>query len=99
MVSLSFLIFLPKKVLLATGVILVAGHNLLDGIVTEGQSLQSIIWYLLHQEQFLVINPNQLVLLKYPVIPWIGIMVLGYLFGTFYQRDYAVNKRKSGFYT
>jgi uncharacterized membrane protein len=94
MVSLSFLIFLPKKVLLATGVILVAGHNLLDGIVTEGQSLQSIIWYLLHQEQFLVINPNQLVLLKYPVIPWIGIMVLGYLFGTFYQRDYAVNKRK-----
>ncbi len=94
MVCLSFLIFLPKKVLLATGVILVAGHNLLDGIVTEGQSLQSIIWYLLHQEQFLVINPNQLVLLKYPVIPWIGIMVLGYLFGTFYQRDYAVNKRK-----
>ncbi len=61
MVCLSFLIFLPKKVLLATGVILVAGHNLLDGIVTEGQSLQSIIWYLLHQEQFLVVNPNQLV--------------------------------------
>ena len=94
MVSLSFLIFLPKKVLLATGVILVAGHNLLDGIVTEGQSLQSIIWYLLHQEQFLVINPNQLVLLKYPVIPWIGIMVLGYLFGTFYQRECG-NRNKS----
>jgi uncharacterized membrane protein len=61
MVCLSFLIYLPKKVLLVIGVILIAGHNLLDGIVTEGQSLQSIIWYVLHQEQFLVINPNQLI--------------------------------------
>jgi uncharacterized membrane protein len=94
MVCLSFLIYLPKKVLLVIGIILIAGHNLLDGIVTEGQSLQSIIWYVLHQEQFLVINPNQLIVLKYPVIPWIGIMVLGYLFGTFYQKDYALATRK-----
>jgi uncharacterized membrane protein len=94
MVCLSFLIYLPKKVLLFLGIILIAGHNLLDSIVTEGQSLQSIIWYVLHQEQFLVINPNQLIVLKYPVIPWIGIMVLGYLFGTFYQKDYAVTIRK-----
>ena len=94
MVCLSFLIYLPKKVLLVIGIILIAGHNLLDGIVTEGQSLQSIIWYILHQEQLLVINPNQLIILKYPVIPWIGIMVLGYLFGTFYQKDYALAIRK-----
>jgi uncharacterized membrane protein len=94
MVCLSFLIYLPKKVLLFLGIILIAGHNLLDSIVTEGQSLQSIIWYVLHQEQFLIINPNKLILLKYPVIPWIGIMVLGYLFGTFYQKDYAVTIRK-----
>jgi uncharacterized membrane protein len=94
MVCLSFLIYLPKKVLLFLGIILIAGHNLLDSIVTEGQSLQSIIWYVLHQEQFLVINLNQSIALYYPVIPWIGIMVLGYLFGTFYQKEYAVTIRK-----
>ena len=94
MVCLSFLIYLPKKVLLFLGIFLIAGHNLLDSIVTEGQSLQSIIWYVLHQEQLLVINPNQLIVLKYPVIPWIGIMVLGYLFGTFYQKDYVATIRK-----
>lgn len=94
MVCLSLLIFLPKKILLIIGLILIAGHNLLDSIVTEGQSMQNIIWYVLHQEQFLAFSPNKLIIIKYPVIPWIGIMVLGYLLGTFYQKGYAKTKRK-----
>ena len=94
MVCLSLLIFLQKKILLIIGLILIAGHNLLDSIVTEGQSMQNIIWYVLHQEQFLAFSPNKLIIIKYPVIPWIGIMVLGYLLGTFYQKGYAKTKRK-----
>ena len=94
MVCLSLLIFLPKKILLIIGLILIAGHNLLDSIVTEGQSMQNIIWYVLHQEQFLAFSPNKLIIIKYPVIPWIGTMVLGYLLGTFYQKGYAKTKRK-----
>jgi uncharacterized membrane protein len=94
MVCLSFLIYLPKKALLILGIILIAGHNVLDGVVMEGQGFQDIIWYLLHQEQFLVINPNLIIILKYPLIPWIGLMVLGYLFGTFYQKDYKTTIRR-----
>jgi len=94
MVCLSFLIYMPKKVLLVLGIILIAGHNALDGIVMEGQSLQDIIWYLIHQQQILVLNPNHLIIIQYPLIPWIGLMVLGYLFGTFYQKDYDVTIRR-----
>lgn len=94
MVCLSFLIYLPKKIILIVGIILIAGHNTLDGILMEGQSFQSIVWYLLHQEQVLVINPNYAILLAYPLIPWIGLMALGYLFGTFYQKDYDAAIRK-----
>jgi len=94
MVCLSFLIFLPKKLLIIIGLIMIAGHNLLDGIMTEGTSSQSIIWYVLHQEQFLTLSPNKLIIIKYPVIPWIGTIVLGYLLGTFYQKDYSKTKRK-----
>lgn len=51
MICLSFLIFLLKKVLLAIGTLLIVGHNLLDGIVTKGESFQSILWYFLKQKK------------------------------------------------
>lgn len=94
MVCLSFIIHLPKKVILILGIILVAGHNLLDGIIAEGTSFSSIIWYLLHQDKFLVLSNNSLVVFHYPAIPWIGLIALGYLFGTWYQKGYDTTIRK-----
>lgn len=94
MICLSFLIYLPKKVILILGIILIAGHNALDSIVMQGQSFQSIVWYFLHQNNALVKGSDCLVIIQYPLIPWIGLMALGYLFGTFYQKDYDVSIRK-----
>lgn len=94
MICLSFLIYLPKKVILILGIILIAGHNALDSIVMQGQSFQSIVWYFLHQNNALVKGTDCLVIIQYPLIPWIGLMALGYLFGTFYQKDYDVALRK-----
>ncbi len=95
MVCLSFLIYLPKKIILVLGILLIAGHNLLDGIVMEGQGFQSIVWYALHQQTFLVPNPDHLVIIHYPVIPWIGLMALGYLFGQLYSSDFKVEIRRN----
>jgi uncharacterized membrane protein len=94
MICLSLLIYLPKKVILIIGILLVAGHNALDGIVMQGQDVSSIIWYFLHQENALVYGSNHMILLHYPLIPWIGLMALGFLFGTFYQKDFDASIRK-----
>lgn len=94
MICLSFLIYFPKKVILLVGIILIAGHNALDNIVMQGQSFKSIIWYFLHQDNALVYGSNHMVILHYPLIPWIGLMALGYLFGSFYQKDFDVSLRK-----
>lgn len=94
MICLSFLIYLPKKIILVIGIVLVAGHNLLDGIVMEGTDFQSIIWYILHQDKFLALGPSNMVVFHYPLIPWVGLMALGYLFGTFYQKDYNITRRR-----
>ena len=94
MVCLSFLIYLPKKVILIIGIILVAGHNLLDSILMEGISFKSIVWYILHQQKFLVLGPNNAFLFQYPVIPWIGLMALGYNFGTLYRKEFDAKVRK-----
>jgi uncharacterized membrane protein len=93
MICLSFLIFLPKKVILILGILLIAGHNALDGILMQGQGIQSIIWYFLHQKHRLIYDSST-ILIGYPVIPWIGLMALGYLFGRFYQKDFNTPLRK-----
>lgn len=94
MVMLSLLIYLPKKLLLFIGVILVTGHNLLDSIILQGTSFKSIVWFLLHQQNFIAINSDTMVAFAYPVIPWIGIMILGYCFGKLYTKDFDVKIRK-----
>lgn len=95
MVMLSFLIYLPKKVILGIGLLLVFGHNALDGIIMEGMSFQSIIWYFLHQQQMLVYGSDFIFLIQYPLIPWIGLMALGYCFGQLYSKDFDASIRKN----
>lgn len=94
MIALSFLIYLPRKGLLILGLVIVAGHNLLDSIVMEGTSLGSILWYILHQRVRLQLSPSYLLSIAYPVLPWIGLMVLGYCFGTLYKRGFDARLRK-----
>ncbi len=94
MILLSFLIYLPKKLLLLIGVILIACHNLLDGIVLQGKSFTSILWYILHQFQFVSFENGRMIAFVYPIIPWVGLISLGYCFGTFYNKDFDATLRK-----
>ncbi|RKE90853.1 DUF1624 domain-containing protein [Ichthyenterobacterium magnum] len=94
MIALSFLIFLSRKVILIIGFIIVTGHNLLDGIVMQGNSFRSIAWYILHQSNIITINSTSDIGIFYPILPWIGLMVLGYSLGYFYQKDYSPVLRK-----
>ena len=93
MVLLSFVIFLPIRVLLIIGIILIAGHNLLDGIVMQGTSAKSIVWYILHQQQFIQIG-DRLIAFMYPIMPWFGLICLGFCFGTFYKKGFDETVRK-----
>lgn len=93
MILLSLVIYIPIKGLLALGIILVAGHNLLDSIVLQGSSFKSIIWYILHQRQFISIG-GRMFSFAYPIIPWFGLITLGYCFGTLYKKGVDFKKRK-----
>lgn len=93
MILLSFAIHLPFKALLFFGFLIIAGHNLLDGIVFQGSSFKSIIWYILHQSQFIIIGDTMFAF-AYPIIPWFGLISLGYCFGAFYTNSYNPKLRK-----
>ena len=91
MIFLSFLIYLPIKIILALSLIVVFGHNLLDGITVQGDSFTSILWYMFHQWQFPSVGH---VAFYYPVMPWIAVMSLGYCFGSLYHKGFDQLKRK-----
>jgi len=94
MIVLGILIYLPQKAILVLALLLIAGHNLLDGITMEGKSFSSIIWYILHQHSFIKFSENFVMIFDYPLLPWIGVMALGYCFGGLYTKDFNVNMRK-----
>ena len=93
MVFLSGLIYLPKKVLIGLGLLLVFGHNILDGIVMEGTGISAILWYVFHQSTFVQIGDTWISFL-YPILPWIGVISLGYVFGALYTKEFDPGLRK-----
>ncbi|MFT3681959.1 MAG: heparan-alpha-glucosaminide N-acetyltransferase domain-containing protein [Ferruginibacter sp.] len=94
MIALAALIHLPQKLILVTGILLVAGHNLLDGVMVQGNTAPAFGWALLHSPGIFSFGGENL-FVAYPVIPWIGVMTLGYCFGTFYTPGYDAEKRKN----
>ena len=93
MVCLSAFVYLSKRFIFIIGMILVAGHNLLDSVSMDGTTATNLIWYALHQEKVIVFD-SQVVSLHYPLIPWIGLMALGYIFGMLYREGFKAAKRK-----
>jgi len=96
MMFLAGLIYLPKKLLLALGLLIVIGHNSLDSITMQGNNPLSVLWYFVHQQNFVSLNNGEsLMFIAYPFLPWLGIMICGYCFGYFYQRDFDTATRKN----
>ena len=92
MIVLSALVFLPVRVIAILGFVFIVGHNLLDPIKAFGALPKDILWYILHQDHTLLGRTT--IGFHYPVLPWIGLMALGYALGTFYTPSFDEGKRK-----
>ena len=68
------------------GAVIVALHNTLDGIHPQG-IVAADLWRLVHQAGPLeTTSHQQFALLLYPFLPWSGLMMLGFGFGTLLHR-------------
>lgn len=92
MIILAGLVFLPLPVVFVVGLVLVFGHNLLDPIRVHGIGFADYLWYILHQPQ-LVTSYGRLISIFYPVLPWAGLMALGYAFGSLFKADIPPTRR------
>ncbi|MEC5145040.1 heparan-alpha-glucosaminide N-acetyltransferase domain-containing protein [Chitinophaga sp. 212800010-3] len=87
MIIMAALVRLPVKWIAAIGLLLILGHNALDGIKAERFGSLRAVWMILHVPGVLTIFGKTTVVFAYPIIPWIGVMAVGYSFGPVFQME------------
>jgi uncharacterized membrane protein len=93
MVILAGLVYLPRWLIATFGIVMIAGHNLLDGIHAEDFGSTSWIWHLVHESGILQLSPSVKLLVLYPLVPWPGVMALGYALGPVFKSEPHVRRR------
>jgi uncharacterized membrane protein len=92
MLALSLLVYLPSWAILLVGITLVIGHNLLDTISAASLGNWSNLWILLHEKGIMSFADYQIRVI-YPILPWIGVMALGYTTGTLFLLPETTRRR------
>ena len=94
MIVLAALVRLPLRWIAAFGIVMIAGHNLLDPIQVDPHTPLGWAWALLHVQGALFTRDGQpFLLVLYPLVPWIGVMAAGYAFGALVRRPEAERRR------
>ncbi len=85
MVALAGLVFLSYRAIAVVGLALVLGHNLLDPLTPTDFGSLGWMWRILHEGSmgdFVFVPVGSVsIMVIYPILPWIGVMALGYAFG------------------
>jgi uncharacterized membrane protein len=94
MVLMAALIYLPVSALMILGLLIIGCHNLLDAFNSPKMPDTPVWWALLHQQYFTQYAPGRSFMVLYPLLPWPGIMILGYCLGSLYINGYDAAKRR-----
>ena len=90
MVALSGLQWLGRRACFVLGIAIVAGHNLLDPIwpASKLTDQQWPLWVALHSQMAIPVGPF-LFRFAYPLLPWIGVMALGFGISEIFEQPKA----------
>jgi uncharacterized membrane protein len=97
MVTLAALVHLPLWLIATFGFANVFLHNLLDKVVVDNPGLTKVLWTILHKEGSIDLSANTHFYVAYPLIPWIGVIALGYVFGQVFSQS-ATDRYKTLLY-
>ncbi|NVJ99606.1 MAG: DUF1624 domain-containing protein [Alphaproteobacteria bacterium] len=86
MLVMAALVWLPFWAIVGFGVLVVFGHNLLDyGLLPpKDWTSASPFWTIIHNQGY-TLDFGVPTLMLYPILPWIGVMPLGYGLAYLYQ--------------
>ncbi|MBC7893676.1 MAG: DUF1624 domain-containing protein [Sphingobacteriaceae bacterium] len=84
LVVLSFVLKMPVRVVGLLGLVIVFGHNLLQGVAFDGP--MGFLWAVLFRPGVFPVTPGFTFAVLYPLVPWLGILLAGYAAGPIFER-------------
>jgi uncharacterized membrane protein len=99
MVLLGLLVWLPLPVIGVIGAIIFFGHNIpgLERASAVNDTLAGKLLLSGHQRDYWQLDANHKLNIAYALLPWTGVMLLGYVFGSLYQKSFNAIKRRKIF--
>lgn len=94
MIALAALVHLPRRALIAVGLVIVLGHNLLDPITIPKGAPGHALWAILHDRGFIDLPWGGQARTSYPILPWIGVAALGYAIGPWFKLEADARRRR-----
>ena len=88
MIALAPLVYLPAGVVGALGAVMIAAHNLLDGIPRSANPVVGALQAILHGPGMVLATDRHVVFAAYPLIPWIGVTAVGFGLGALYRNPH-----------
>ncbi len=92
MIGLAACVRLPARVVGGLGLGIVLGHNLLDGIQASQLGAWGPLWHVLHQPGLIMVGGVPAIA-GYPLLPWFGVMAVGFWAAEVYEWDAASRTR------
>lgn len=92
MVALAALLHLPRAAQFCVGLAIVCLHNLLDPIRLTADQPGYVAWAILHQRSLIEFG-GAAIKTTYPVLPWIGVILLGYACGPWFAKGSDPQRR------
>jgi uncharacterized membrane protein len=84
MLALAALVHLPRGWIAGIGAAIVIGHNLLDPVAVAPGQPGHALWAILHDRGYIDLWSGMRARTSYPVLPWIGVIALGYAIGPWF---------------
>lgn len=95
MILLGLIIWLPIELIAVLGALIFFGHNIFDHFHLSGVASQLLLTASgFGSANIIPLDGTHLVLDAYAVLPWTGVMLLGYVFGQMYQSHFDPAKRQ-----
>ncbi len=94
MVALSVLTRFPLWVVAAVGGAQVLLHNAFDGVRAASFGSMGWLWRVLHDPGPLFPLEGRRVYIAYPLVPWMGVMALGFVMGGLWLRFELAERRR-----
>lgn len=94
MIILALVHRLPLKLLGAAGLAIVFGHNALTWMSFEPGTVAYSLWTVLLHRGFLVADGAVKLKVTYPLLPWVGVILVGYVAGPLYAAAMAPERRQ-----